>query len=59
MGKVPFQSNFKYTFSDSNHIHNVLQLSPASIPKTFSSLETETVYPVSNNSLFLSPLQLR
>ena len=39
-----------------NYIHRIAQ--PTTISKTFLSLQTETLYPLSNNSSFHSSLNL-
>lgn len=45
-------------FNGIKYIHNVVQLSPPSISKTFSSSQTESVYLLTNNFSFPLPTAL-
>ena len=51
--KCTILTTFKCPFSSIKYIHIVVQPSPPSLPRTFSSSPIETLYPLNPNSQFL------
>lgn len=54
--KIYHFSHVYCVFHCMNYIHSAVQQSVTTISRTFSSLQTETLYPLSKNSPFLIPL---
>lgn len=52
--RLPCLPFLRVQFNGIKYVQNVVQLSPPSISTTFSSSQTETMYPLSNNSPFPS-----